>query len=291
MRRFLLCVRNSPQDVRHTTSPAIVLMPSPATIPRSMRWSLPIPKHCRMPPAPMPRLLRRAACCTACRSLSRTALPRRACFTTSGHPPLADYVPQEDADLVARLRAQGAVLIGKTNLPSLAGDIQCANPLFGRTNNPFDPALTSGGSSGGSAVAVAAGFSALDLGSDLGGSIRIPAAFCGVAGMKVTEGRWSLAGHIPPLPGKMRSVWHMLSPGLLARHIDDLRLGFAALDDKPCAPPALPASLRIAWCDDFAGIPLCRRTRSGLQQAVLRLQAQGHQLVRDRPVDFNLPEV
>ena len=211
--------------------------------------------------------------------------------TTSGHPPLADYVPQEDADLVARLRAQGAVLIGKTNLPPLAGDIQCANPLFGRTNNPFDPALTSGGSSGGSAVAVAAGFSALDLGSDLGGSIRIPAAFCGVAGMKVTEGRWSLAGHIPPLPGRMRSVWHMLSPGLLARHIDDLRLGFAALDDKPCAPPALPASLRIAWCDDFAGIPLCRRTRSGLQQAVLRLQAQGHQLVRDRPVDFDLPEV
>ena len=81
--------------------------------------------------------------------------------TTSGHPPFADYVPQEDADLVARLRAQGAVLIGKTNLPPLAGDIQCANPLFGRTNNPFDPALTSGGSSGGSAVAVAAGFSAL----------------------------------------------------------------------------------------------------------------------------------
>lgn len=210
--------------------------------------------------------------------------------TTSGHPPLADYVPQEDAELVARLRAQGAVLIGKTNLPPLAGDIQCANPIFGRTNNPFDSALTSGGSSGGSAVAVAAGFSALDLGSDLGGSIRIPAAFCGVAGMKITEGRWSLAGHIPPLPGMMRSVWHMLSPGLLARHVDDLRLGFAALDDKPFAMPALPTSLRIAWCDDFAGIPLCRRTRTGLQQAVARLQAQGHQLVRDRPVDFDLPE-
>ncbi|MDO4777116.1 MAG: amidase [Cardiobacteriaceae bacterium] len=211
--------------------------------------------------------------------------------TTSGHPPLADYVPQEDAELVARLRAQGAVLIGKTNLPPLAGDIQCANPVFGRTHNPFDPALTSGGSSGGSAVAVAAGFSVLDLGSDLGGSIRIPAAFCGVAGMKITEGRWPLAGHIPPLPDRMRSVWHMLSPGLLARHVDDLRLGFAALDDKPLALPALPRSLRIAWCDDFSGIPLCRRTHAGLQQAVARLQAQGHQLVRDRPVDFDFREV
>lgn len=209
--------------------------------------------------------------------------------TTSAYKPLADYIPDADADLLIRARKEGAVLLGKTNLPELAGDIQCDNALFGRTNNPFDLSRTSGGSSGGSAVAVAAGWSFMDIGSDLGGSIRIPAAFCGVVGMKVTEGRWSMNGHIPPLPGQLRSVRHMLSPGLLARYVADVQLGFAALDDDPSLQPIdLPKSLRIAWWDDFAGMPLCRRTRAGLQETVMRLQAQGHTLVRDKPVDFDI---
>lgn len=211
--------------------------------------------------------------------------------TTSAYKPLADYIPDADADLLIRARKEGAVLLGKTNLPELAGDIQCDNRLFGRTNNPFDLARTSGGSSGGGAVAVASAMSVMDIGSDLGGSIRIPAAFCGVAGLKVTEGRWPVSGHIPPLPGQMRTVRHMLSPGLLARYVDDLRLGFAALDTAAEAAPAVPEKLRIAWYDDFGGIPLCSRTRAGLHEAVEKLAAQGHETVRAKPADFEMHAV
>lgn len=219
--------------------------------------------------------------------------------TTSSHPPLRNHVPAEDATAVARLRAAGAVIIGKTNLPELAGDPQCHSPLFGPTNNPWNPALTSGGSSGGSAAAVAMGFSWLDLGSDIGGSIRIPAAYCGVSGLKATENRIPRTGHIPHLPGTPRSVRHLLSFGFLARSIGDLRLGLdlvAGPDGRdtevpPITPPAvsrMPSRpLRVAWWDDFAGLPLCPRTRAGLQQTVARLQQQGVVVERCCPPGFD----
>ena len=121
--------------------------------------------------------------------------------TTAGFPPLADYVPSEDATVTARLRAAGAIILGKTNVPVLASDAQTTNPLFGRTNNPWNISRTPGGSSGGAAAAVAAGLVPLEIGSDLGGSIRIPSHFCGVFGLKPTEHRVSIAGHIPDLPG------------------------------------------------------------------------------------------
>ena len=108
--------------------------------------------------------------------------------TTSGSPPLAGHVPDRDADAVARLRAAGAVIFGKTNLPLLAGDVQTYNEVYGRTNNPWNLDRTVGGSSGGSAAALAAGFTGLELGSDIGGSIRNPAHFCGVFGLKPTWG-------------------------------------------------------------------------------------------------------
>ena len=104
--------------------------------------------------------------------------------TVSGYPPLSENLPETDAPPVARLRAAGAIILGKTNLPTLASGIQCNNPVFGRTLNPWDTARTPGGSSGGSAAVVAARLSYLDLGSDIGGSIRIPAHFCGVYGLK-----------------------------------------------------------------------------------------------------------
>jgi amidase len=220
-------------------------------------------------------------------------------LTTSSHPPLRAYVPEQDATVVARLKAAGAIVVGKTNLPQLAGDSQCWSPLFGTTNNPWNLALTSGGSSGGSAAAVAMGFSFLDLGSDIGGSIRIPAAYCGVLGLKTTENRIPRTGHIPHLPGMPRTVRHMLSLGLLARHVEDLSLGLEILDGADGVdlevPPVMASKpvergdrpLRVAWWDDFAGLPLCARTRRGLMHTVDRLRQAGVQVERCRPADFD----
>src|SRR5260370_10328637 len=98
---------------------------------------------------------------------------------TAGVERYKDRRPAHDAPLVARVRAAGAVIIGKTNVPPYAGDWQAANPVFGRTNNPWDLSRTPGGSTGGGAAALSAGLSPLEFGSDIGGSIRIPAAFCG----------------------------------------------------------------------------------------------------------------
>lgn len=218
--------------------------------------------------------------------------------TTASHPPLAGYVPAQDATLVARLRQAGAVLLGKTNLPQLAGYPHCNSPLFGPTRNPWNPALTSGGSSGGSAAAVAMGFSCLDLGSDIGGSIRIPAAFCGVAALKATENRLPRTGHIPHLPDGRRSVRHCLSFGLLARDVDSLQLGFGQLlgpDGLDAEVPPLASlqsappegNLRIAWWDDFDGLPLCQRTRAALQRSVTALQEQGFTVGRCKPPGFD----
>jgi amidase len=109
--------------------------------------------------------------------------------TTGGFPPLKKNIPTEDATVVARLRDAGAVIMGKTNLSLLATDYQTDNPVSGRTNNPWDPDRTCGGSSGGSGAAVAAGLSPLDMGSDIAGSVRVPSHFCGVYGFKPTEHR------------------------------------------------------------------------------------------------------
>jgi amidase len=108
--------------------------------------------------------------------------------TTSGAPELAEFIPQEDAWPVARLREAGAIIFGKTNLPIYAGDLQSYNAVFGTTNNPYDHSRTPGGSSGGSAVARACGFTPLELGSDIGGSIRFPAHMSGVVGHKPSYG-------------------------------------------------------------------------------------------------------
>jgi amidase len=127
--------------------------------------------------------------------------------TTAGYKPLKDYIPQQDATAVARLREAGAIILGKTNPAELASDYQSTNDLFPRVNNPWNLDYTPGGSSGGSAAAVAAGLSPLDLGSDIAGSIRQPAHLCGVFGLKPTDRCVSTAGHIPEVPGKCLTSW------------------------------------------------------------------------------------
>jgi len=218
--------------------------------------------------------------------------------TTSSHRPLAHHVPARDATVVARVRAAGAVILGKTNMSELAWDVQSISPLFGRANNPWALDRTPGGSTGGGGAAVAAGFSALELGSDIGGSIRIPAHFCGIVGLKPSEHRVSSAGHIPDLPGRARHIRHMGTFGPLARSIDDLELALRVIAgpdgrdfDVPPVPLDMPApralgERRFAWTDDF-GVPVDADTRRVLAEVARRLEAAGAAVTRAVPTGFD----
>jgi amidase len=147
---------------------------------------------------------------------------------TCGFPHLTDHLPAHDAEAVARLRAAGAIPFAKTNVPVAAADHQSYNPVYGVTNNPWDTSRTPGGSSGGSAAAVAAGFSPLELGSDIGGSIRCPAHFCGVYGHKSSYGIVPLRGHIPGPPGSL-ALPPLGIAGPIARSAADLELAMEVL--------------------------------------------------------------
>jgi len=148
---------------------------------------------------------------------------------TCGIPALAQHRPPRDADAVAALRAAGAVIYGKTNCPLGVADHQTYNPIFGVTRNPWNRERTVGGSSGGSAAALAAGFSALELGSDIGGSIRVPAHYCGVYGHKPSWGIVPGRGHIPPMPGAVVAPPPLAVVGPLARCAADLDLALGVL--------------------------------------------------------------
>jgi amidase len=143
--------------------------------------------------------------------------------TTSGAPELSKYIPKTDALAVGRLKAAGAIIFGKTNTPLYAGDFQTFNDVYGITNNPWDVTRTAGGSSGGAAAAVASGLTPLELGSDIGGSIRNPAHYNGIYGMKPSWGVVPSRGHIPGPPGSLVET-DVNGNGPLARGIDDLRL-------------------------------------------------------------------
>ncbi len=161
--------------------------------------------------------------------------------TTWGFPEHHEYRAREDALTVQRLKQAGAVVLGKTNVPPALGDWQSANPIYGRTNNPHDPARSPGGSSGGSAVAIAMGFSALELGSDIGGSIRVPAAFCGVYGHKTSYGVIPLGGHSY---GGLQFAPQLLGViGPLARSAEDLALALDVVAGPDADSPANKLSL------------------------------------------------
>ena len=147
--------------------------------------------------------------------------------TTWGLPMFRDFRPQQDAVVVARLKAAGAVILGKTNVPPSLADWQSANPIHGRTVNPHDAARSPGGSSGGAAAAVASGMVALECGSDIGGSIRIPAAFCGVVGLKPSYGLVPTRGH--NFPGTDGAAVELAVVGPLARNVVDLELALGVL--------------------------------------------------------------
>jgi amidase len=186
---------------------------------------------------------------------------------TCGLKELRDYRPQEDAVAVAKIRAGGAVLFGKTNLPAGAADHQSCNTLFGLTRNPWDGERTVGVSSGGAAAALAAGLTPLELGSDIGGSIRVPAHFCGVYGHKPSYGLVSTEGHIPPPPSHIAPT-ELGVAGPMARSAFDLErlfdvvLGTSELDGAGAElrlPPARHGDLRsfrVAVWNDGQAYPL-----------------------------------
>lgn len=155
--------------------------------------------------------------------------------TTCGLDHLREHYPDQDADAVTLLREAGANVFGKTNLPAGASDWQSFNPVYGLSRNPWNPDRTVGGSSGGAAAAVAAGFTAFELGSDIGGSIRIPAHFCGVFGHKPTYGLVPLRGHIPPPPGMLTRP-ELGVAGPIARSAADLSLLMQVLAEPLPAP-------------------------------------------------------
>lgn len=203
--------------------------------------------------------------------------------TTFGSPLYRDHVPGEDALVVQRLRGAGAIILGKTNTPEFAAGGNTWNDVFGRTRNPWNPARSAGGSTGGGAVALATGMVALAEGTDLGGSLRIPASFCGVVGLRPSPGL------VPTYPSDF--VWDTLQvTGPMARTAEDVALMLQAVaGSSPYAPLRQPVAgrdfvgavragpkprLRVAYCPDIAGIGIdagieavCRAAADQLAQS------------------------
>jgi amidase len=203
--------------------------------------------------------------------------------TTTGFPPL-DHVPGEDSTVTARLKAAGGILLGKTNVYIMLGDpAQTTNPIFGRTNNPWNIERTPGGSSGGAAAAVAAGMTPFDIGTDLSASIRIPAHFCGVYGMKPTEQRVSLVGLLPGLQTP-RPVRIMSCIGPMTRTVDDLALLYSIIagpDGRDTEVQPVPVEnmpqlefkqLRVAFAPTFPGLPVAAEIRGAVEDLAKQLE-------------------
>jgi len=213
--------------------------------------------------------------------------------TTSGSLLRAEHVPEEDAPAVARLKAAGAIILGKTNVPEMAIPYECDNQIFGRTNNPHNAGLTSGGSSGGEAAAISACLSPAGLGSDLSGSIRVPAHFCGIVGLKPTAGRVSSAGHFPPATGPL-SLGAVVGP--MARRVEDLSLFLNVLSEPNVSESASAplekshdaASLdvrgwRVASYVNESGGAVTAETKQAIQAALRALGEAGLCVVEEEP--------
>jgi amidase len=210
-------------------------------------------------------------------------VPTRGVRTTFGSPIYRDHVPAEDHAIVERLRAAGAIMLGKTNTPEFAIGAQTFNPVFGATRNPYDLARTSGGSSGGAAAAVASGMLPFADGSDLGSSLRNPGSFCNVVGFRPTPGR------VPNWP--FTNAWDTLwSIGPIARTVEDAALLFSAMAGPDPRSPTTHAEagrtfarplgrsfrkVRVAWSRDLGGLPVDARVTRALEPCRDALESLG----------------
>ncbi|MEU7482781.1 amidase [Streptomyces sp. NPDC042319] len=215
--------------------------------------------------------------------------------TTHGSPLFADHVPDEDELLVERIQAAGAIRIGKTNVPEFAAGSHTFNPVFGATRNPYDPTRTAGGSSGGAAAALAAGLHSLADGSDMGGSLRNPASFCNVVGLRPTPGR------VPALP--RGNPWDTMAvAGPLGRSVADVALLLSVMaGPDPRCPLTLEtpgaafrtplerdlSGLRVAWTPDLGGrVPVDPEVTAVLEPQVQVFEELGCHVTEDCP-DLN----
>ncbi|MDR3775517.1 MAG: amidase [Terracidiphilus sp.] len=201
-------------------------------------------------------------------------------------------IPTEDAVVVERLRASGALILGTTNCPEFLMAYETANLLHGRTRNPWDLERTPGGSSGGEAAAIAAGLSACGLGSDSGGSVRVPAHFTGICSLKPTPGRIPGRGHLPPCVGPFSTLGAI---GPLARTQEDVALLFRTLSGQDAQDPASPpVALRepgldelrtqaIGYFEDDGLAPVTTETRAAVQAAAAALREAGFRVEPFRP--------
>lgn len=223
---------------------------------------------------------------------------------TSGSPDLKDYHPSKNAFVVQKLVDEGAVIFGKTNLPLFAMDVQSYNDVYGQTNNPWNLDRVPGGSSGGAAAALAAGLTGLEIGSDIGGSIRNPSHFCGVFGHKPTFGIVPLMGHIPPppgtYPGEYTTDTDIAVAGPLARSAKDLALVMDLITAPKCPqntawrinmPPARRKRLQDfkigLWLDDKS-YPTDVNVLDCLQNAIDALAKAGAKIEEKKPgIDFS----
>src|SRR5579864_8725493 len=204
----------------------------------------------------------------------------------------AGQVASHDAPLVRRLKNAGAIVLGVTNTPELLMAWETDNLLYGRTNNPWDLSRTAGGSSGGEAAAIATGCSAGGVGSDGGGSIRVPAHFCGICGLKPTPGRIPATGHFPPSGGPFALIGVV---GPMARTVADVRALFEVMqgpdDGDACAAPvplrwpsdSEARQLRIGYFEDDGRTPVTTDIRAAVRTAAKALQCAGFQVEPFRP--------
>ena len=213
--------------------------------------------------------------------------------TTGGTKGRAGFVPDEDSAVASRLRAAGAILLGKTNTPELTLAGETNNLIYGQTNNPYDLSRTPGGSSGGAGAIVASGGSPLDMGSDTGGSIRIPAHFCGIAGLKPNSGRVPRTGHI--VPYGLGAIDSLTQIGPMARFVEDLALALPIISGPDWRDPAIvpmplgdPAAvridgLRVAMHTDNGVLAPTVETTEVVEAAATALAALGVAITERRP--------
>ena len=213
--------------------------------------------------------------------------------STGGTLGRKDFVPDADATAVARMREAGAIVLGKTNTPEFTLSFETDNLVYGQTNNPYDVSRTPGGSSGGAGAIIAAGGSAMDLGTDTGGSIRVPSAFCGLAGLKPTSGRVPRTGHI--VPWGLGGMDSLTTIGPMARHVEDLWLGFSTIAGPDGIDPFIhpvplgdPASidiagLRVAFYIDNGTVAPIPEVEAAVRSAAEAIAGCGGEVVEDIP--------
>lgn len=215
-------------------------------------------------------------------------------ITSNGHPLYRHHVATEDAELVKRLKAAGVIIMGKTNLPLFSIDWQSTNFWFGQTNNPYDTSRVPGGSSGGSAAALAMGFTPLELGSDAGGSIRVPSHFCGICGIRTTEQALSNRGQYK-FPGQPQGHRLVTVSGPMARNVSDLLLALKVLwmdgnvlSEIPPVDFSATAwhgeKLRIAYAPTLYNLEVDKQYSVMIAGFIKSLESDGHFIHKDKPI-------